>query len=138
LGRCTLKPVVKTDANLGLQSKLEWFQLKSGTEDAGELLACFELFSLDDKTVANMPAYPPKSGVLYKVPNGIRPELQRTMIEVLSWGLRNMKSFQLSDIDRPQVIMECGGRTMETEIIKNFKKVPNFTKPVMYLDIVSV
>ncbi len=136
MGRCTVKPIVKVDSNLGIKSKLEWFQLKNGNDDVGEILACFELFSLDEKTLPNIPPLPPKTGALYRVPHNIRPELQRTIIEILAWGLRNMKSFQLSDIDRPQVIFECAGRTIETEIIKNLKKNPNFTKPVMQLDIV--
>jgi dysferlin len=120
-----------------MQSKLEWFQLKNGNDDVGEILACFELFSLDKITLPNIPALPPKTGALFRVSPTIRPHQQRTMIEILAWGLRNMKSFQLSDIDRPQVIFECGERTIETEIIKNLKKNPNFVKPVIQFDIVN-
>jgi hypothetical protein len=129
---------VKVESNLGMLSKLEWIQLKNGDDDVGEILACFELFSLDEKTLPNIPALPPKTGAIYRVPSNIRPELLRTMIEILAWGLRNMKSFQLSDIDRPQVIFECGGRTIETEIIKNLKKNPNFSKPIIQFDIVNL
>ena len=56
----------------------------------------------------------------------------------MAWGVRNMKTFQLSDVDRPQVIFECGGHKTETEVIKNVKKNPNFNKPVLYFDIVRV
>lgn len=49
-----------------------------------------------------------------------------------------MKTFQLSDVDCPQVIFECGGQKIESEVIKNVKQNPNFAKPVMFFDIVSV
>lgn len=49
-----------------------------------------------------------------------------------------MKTFQLSDVDCPQVIFECGGQKVESEVIKNVKQNPNFSKPVLYFDIVSV
>ena len=48
-----------------------------------------------------------------------------------------MKTFQLSEVDCPQVIFECGGHKIETETIKNVKQNPNFAKPVVYFDIVS-
>jgi hypothetical protein len=70
--------------NYGRQCKLEWLTLKKDKENAGELLACFELFLMDEKANNKyIPNYPPKVGALYTVPSGIRPELQRTMIEVL-------------------------------------------------------
>ena len=132
-----MTPIVRCGANQGRPSKLEWFPIKRGNEDGGELLACFELYLLDDENCM-VPVLPPKVGGVYRLPTGIRPELQRTMIEVLAWGVRNMKTFQLSDVDCPQVIFECGGHKIETETIKNVKQNPNFSKPVIYFDIVRV
>jgi otoferlin len=81
LGRCSAKPVVRSDQGTG---RLKWFQLKKGDEKAGELLACFDLYQIDDDTQRRaLPLVPPKTGAIYRVPNGIRPELQRTVIEVL-------------------------------------------------------
>lgn len=48
-----------------------------------------------------------------------------------------MKTFQLSDVDCPQVIFECGGHKAESEIIRNLKQNSNFGKPVLYFDIVK-
>jgi hypothetical protein len=48
-----------------------------------------------------------------------------------------MKNFQLSEVDSPQVVFECGGLKIESEILKNAKKNLNFSKPVLYFDIVS-
>lgn len=47
-----------------------------------------------------------------------------------------MKTFQLSEVDCPQVVFECGGHKIESEVIKNVKENPNFVKPVFYFDIV--
>ena len=47
-----------------------------------------------------------------------------------------MKSFQLSDIDCPQLIFECAGERMESHVFKNFKGNPNFNKFVLYFDVV--
>ncbi len=49
-----------------------------------------------------------------------------------------MKTFQLSDVDRPQIILECGSNIIETEIMKNVKQNPNFIKPNLYLDVVII
>jgi hypothetical protein len=131
-------PVVRHDASLDRSCRLEWYPVRKESENAGELLAAFELFYLDDSSGNSakvLPPLPPKVGSLYKVPNGIRPELQRTMIEVLSWGVRNMKKFQMSDVECPQVIFECGDYKVESEVIKQVKQHPNFSKPVLFFDI---
>ena len=39
-----------------------------------------------------------------------------------------MKSYQLSDVDHPQIVFECGHHKIETEMMKNIKKNPNFSK----------
>ena len=64
-------------------SKLEWFPVINNNENAGELLACFELFQIDKLNPKSLPELPPKIGSIYRVPNAIRPELKRTMIEVV-------------------------------------------------------
>ncbi|CAF0722705.1 unnamed protein product [Brachionus calyciflorus] len=136
LGRCLVTPKFRDQTNRSSPNKLEWFQLKRDSEDAGELLASFELFLIDDNNPQkSLPPLPPREGSLYRVPNDIRPELQRTIIEILSWGVRNMKTFQLSEVECPQVIFECDGHKIKSQIIKNLKQNPNFSKPVLFFDI---
>lgn len=136
MGRCLATPKLQIETEN--HSKLQWYNLTHHSEPAGELLASFELFPLDENSPSkNLPPLPPKIGSLFKVPSGIRPELQRTVIEVLAWGVRNMKNFQLSEVECPQVIFECGGSKVKSEIIKNLKKNQNFSKPVLFFDIVS-
>ena len=49
-----------------------------------------------------------------------------------------MKTFQLSDVDRQQIIFECGPHKLETEIMKNVKLNPNFSKSNLFFDIVII
>jgi hypothetical protein len=44
----------------------------------------------------------------------------------------------LSDVDCPQVVFEVGGHEIESTIIKNSKKTPNFDKPLLFLDVVCI
>ena len=48
-----------------------------------------------------------------------------------------MKTFMLSDIDCPQVVFEVGGQQIESTMIKNAKKTPNFEKSLLFVDVVS-
>lgn len=131
MGRLSVKPILITQRSDS--SKLKWYKIMRDKSSAGELLALFELYSIDSST--SLPPYPPNFGSIYRLPTEIRPKLQRTIIEVLIWGVRNMKKFQLSDINCPQVIFECGEHKIESEIIRNVKRCPNFQKPVLYFDV---
>jgi hypothetical protein len=82
LGRCTAYPIIINETNNG-KTKLEWINLQRNNEDAGELLACFELYLLDENRENKyLPSLPPKLGALFKLPSEIRPQLNRTIIEV--------------------------------------------------------
>jgi len=78
---------------------------------------------------------PPKRGSLYTVPNGIRPVMQRTAIEVMAWGVRNMKKFQLSSVTSPSIEFEVSGNVLETKMIKNTKNNPNFPENHIFFDV---
>lgn len=58
--------------------------------------------------------------------------------QVLTWGLRNMKTYQLATVSSPSLIVECGGEIVQTAVVKNFKKNPNFPGSVLLLKVVSV
>ncbi|CAF0934963.1 unnamed protein product [Rotaria sordida] len=137
LGRVQCSPIVRLVPDETKPTiKLKWFPVKRGKDDAGELLAAFELFLLPETdSEKKMPPHPPKRGSLFIVPQTIRPQLVRTGIEILCWGIRNMKTFMLSDVDCPQVVFEVGGNEIESTIIKSAKKTPNFDKPLLFLDV---
>ena len=104
-----------------------------------------------------VPFTPPfaPDGNHYMVPSGIRPVLQKTRIEVLfyllstsliplpppqvlCWGVRNMKRYNLLQVTSPLVELECGGHTLRTKHIPNANKNPNFPDPVVSMDVVRV
>ena len=56
--------------------------------------------------------------------------------QILCWGVRDMKRFQLMHVTSPLVEMECGGTVVRSDHIKNAKENPNFPKPVISFDVV--
>ncbi len=59
--------------------------MKRDKDDAGDLLACFELYLLDENGENKyLPPLPSKIGAIYRLPNEIRPQLHRTVIEVIN------------------------------------------------------
>ena len=57
--------------------------------------------------------------------------------QVLTWGVRHMKKFQLAAVNSPSIEIECGGVVLSTIKIKNAKKNPNFDTSSMLFDVVS-
>ncbi|XP_054916786.1 dysferlin isoform X6 [Poeciliopsis prolifica] len=81
--------------------------------------------------------YPPpqREPNVFMVPQGIKPVLQRTAIEILAWGVRNLKSFQLSSVTSPSLQVECGGSMVQSCVIRSMKKKPNFAVNTLILDV---
>uniref|UniRef100_A0A8C6TZ59 Otoferlin a n=1 Tax=Neogobius melanostomus TaxID=47308 RepID=A0A8C6TZ59_9GOBI len=74
-------------------------------------------------------------GPIIPVPLGIRPVLSRYRIEVLFWGLRDLKRINLAQVDRPRVDIECAGRGVQSALIQNYKKNPNFGTLVKWFEV---
>ncbi|XP_008284661.1 myoferlin isoform X2 [Stegastes partitus] len=135
MGRCTCPPLVKLNPSVDVSPKLLWFPITRKGRSAGEALLAAELLLKNKGSDGDMPLVPPRQGELYMVPQGIKPVVQRTAIEVLTWGLRNMKTYQLATVSSPSLIVECGGKIVQTAVIKNFKKNPNFPSSVLLLEV---
>ncbi|ESN98173.1 hypothetical protein HELRODRAFT_177418 [Helobdella robusta] len=156
LGRAFGKPVVKLDPTDTKQPVLlKWYPVKKGDQDGGEVLAAFELLLIDGPKEPPFP--PPKRGNFYMVPNGIRPQMARTAVEVIHqsipvdigvlllarqlfshvmcWGLRNMKKFQLLEVSSPNVEIEINGTILESKVIRDMSKNPNFDDPMLFFDV---
>lgn len=78
----------------------------------------------------------PKFANRFRVPDDVRPGMQRTAIEVLCWGVRNMSRFQLLSVTSPFVEFEIGGQVKYSSVIKNSKRNPNFPNPLLFFDVV--
>ncbi|XP_076441089.1 otoferlin-like [Babylonia areolata] len=147
IGRALCKPVVKLSseeyASPKFPPRLEWWDIYRGSERAGELLAAFELLQLaafgdtsgQDLPPLELPAMDKDRGPIMPVPKGIRPVLSKHRIEVLFWGVRDIKRIHLQQVDRPRIDIECAGHVLSSSIIQNCKKNPNFSVPVKYFDV---
>uniref|UniRef100_A0A8C3ACN5 Dysferlin, limb girdle muscular dystrophy 2B (autosomal recessive) n=1 Tax=Cyclopterus lumpus TaxID=8103 RepID=A0A8C3ACN5_CYCLU len=144
MGRCVCRP------SLTASPHLAWFPVRRGDQNAGELLAAFELIRREKLMFPgflseNLQQWPEESDLphpppqrepnVFVVPQGIKPVLQRTAIEVLAWGVRNLKSFQLASITSPSLQVECGGVTLQSCVIRSVKKKPNFDVNTLVLDV---
>uniref|UniRef100_A0A3Q3DHJ1 Dysferlin, limb girdle muscular dystrophy 2B (autosomal recessive) n=1 Tax=Hippocampus comes TaxID=109280 RepID=A0A3Q3DHJ1_HIPCM len=130
MGRCVCSP------SLSRSPSLAWFPIHLADKDAGELLAAFELIRREKPEESDLPCLPPqREPNVFVVPQGIKPVLQRTAIEVLAWGVRNLKSFQLASVTSPSLQVECGGTTVQSCVIRSVKKKANFDVNTLFLDV---
>ena len=58
-------------------------------------------------------------------------------VKVLFWGLRDLKRVNLAKVDRPRVDIECAGKGVQSALIQNYKKNPNFSTLVKWFEVVS-
>jgi hypothetical protein len=58
-------------------------------------------------------------------------------LQVLFWGLRDLKRVNLAQVDRPRVDIECAGKGVQSSLIHNYKKNPNFNTLVKWFEVVS-
>ncbi|XP_064888726.1 fer-1-like protein 4 isoform X4 [Columba livia] len=146
LGQAFAVPHVKLVDEPYTTPPLQFFNFYKGTKAAGELIAAFELIELDYSGYLE-PSVPedvepkelgylgdPRAG-RFIIPEGIRPVLKEFRIEILFWGLRDLKRVNLFEVDQPQVIIECAGKKVESEVIMAYKENPNFTELVKYMDV---
>ena len=59
-------------------------------------------------------------------------------MQILCWGVRNMKNYQLSSVTSPSIEFEVSGKMISSDIIKNTRRNPNFTEPIYFFDVVSI
>ncbi|NWX69431.1 FR1L4 protein, partial [Alca torda] len=141
LGQAFAVPQVKLVDEPYAKPDMQFFDFYKGTKAAGELIATFELIELDysgylEDVEPKEPDYlgDPRAG-RFIIPEGICPVLKEFCIEILFWGLRDLKRVNLFEVDQPQVIIECAGKKVESEVIVTYKENPNFTELVKYMDV---
>uniref|UniRef100_A0A672USI4 Otoferlin n=1 Tax=Strigops habroptila TaxID=2489341 RepID=A0A672USI4_STRHB len=140
MGRTFAKPVVKMSDEQycppRFPPQLEYYQIYRGNSTAGDLLAAFELLQVpaSDLPPIDGPTDMDRGPIL-PVPLGIRPVLSKYRVEVLFWGLRDLKRVNLAQVDRPRVDIECAGRGVQSALIQNYKKNPNFSTLVKWFEV---
>uniref|UniRef100_A0AAY5KMF9 C2 domain-containing protein n=1 Tax=Esox lucius TaxID=8010 RepID=A0AAY5KMF9_ESOLU len=134
LGSTVAVPDVKLSEQPYTPPPLQYQPLFCGSQSGGDLLGAFELIEVEDapghghmKGEASLPPLEEPDGQIYHVPVNIRPVLSTYRLEVLFWGLRELKKVQLLTVDRPQVFIECAGKGLRSSVIQSYKSNPNFT-----------
>ncbi|XP_019393662.1 PREDICTED: otoferlin [Crocodylus porosus] len=143
MGRTFAKPVVKmSDEDYSgprFPPQLEYYQIYRGNSTAGDLLAAFELLQIGAGGKSDLPPIDGPTdmdrGPILPVPMGIRPVLSKYRVEILFWGLRDLKRVNLAQVDRPRVDIECAGRGVQSSLIQNYKKNPNFSTLVKWFEV---
>ncbi|XP_026527237.1 otoferlin [Notechis scutatus] len=145
MGRTFAKPVVKMSDEKycppRFPPQLEYYQIYRGNSTAGDLLAAFELLQIGPAGKSDLPPISGPTdmerGPILPVPLGIRPVLSKYRVEILFWGLRDLKRVNLAQVDRPRVDIECAGRGVQSSLIQNYKKNPNFSTLVKWFEVNS-
>ncbi|NXT62655.1 OTOF protein, partial [Chaetops frenatus] len=128
IGSTVAAPVVTLAHQNYEPPKLCYHPVHCGSLSGGDLLATFELLEIPKSDPDRLPPLdPPDVGQIYPVPANIRPVLSKYRVEVLFWGVRELKKVQLLSVDRPQVLIECAGKGVKSSVIQSYKKNPNFT-----------
>ncbi|KAL8181722.1 UNVERIFIED_CONTAM: hypothetical protein K2H54_023421, partial [Gekko kuhli] len=127
IGSTVASPVVTLAGEKYEPPKLCYHPVYCGNLSGGDLLAAFELLQISDSGPENLPPVdPPDASLIYPVPSNIRPVLSKYRVEVLFWGLRELKKVQLLSVDRPQVLLECAAKGVKSCVIQSYKNNPNF------------
>ncbi|XP_035390396.1 fer-1-like protein 6 [Electrophorus electricus] len=135
LGSTLAIPVVQLNEEPYTPPQLQYSPLFCGNLSGGDILGAFELIQVSKKGKHPLPATEKPEGPIYPVPSYIRPVLCRYRIEVLFWGLRELKRVQLLTVDRPQVFIECAGKGVNSSVIQSYKSNPNFSVLVDSFDV---
>ncbi|XP_056157898.1 fer-1-like protein 4 [Lampris incognitus] len=144
LGRAYAEPELRFAEHPYQKPHLRFYDVTRGKVSAGELLAAFELIELDYSGLGEPclpgsvdpqePPYLPDQN-FFLIPEGVRPVLKTFRVEVLFWGVRDLKRVQLFEVERPLVRVECGGQQLESEEIISYKTHPNFSQLVGYFHV---
>ncbi|XP_026231915.1 LOW QUALITY PROTEIN: fer-1-like protein 6 [Anabas testudineus] len=135
LGSTVAVPEVRLSSDSYTPPTLQYSPLHYGSQSGGDLLAAFELLQIPQSGDQSLPPLEEQDGGIYTVPANIRPVLSTYRLEVLFWGLRELKKVQLLSVDRPQVFIECAGKTLRSSVIQKYKSNPNFTTLVNAIEL---
>ena len=58
-------------------------------------------------------------------------------MQMVCWGVRNMASFQLLSVKSPSVEISLGDVTVQSNVITNTDRNPNFDEPLVFRELVS-
>ncbi|KAK9306192.1 hypothetical protein QLX08_003081 [Tetragonisca angustula] len=138
-GRCTAIPLVKlaeeTYSPPDFPPKLEWYKFKSQRDCSGSVLAAFELIETMDDTSVDKVMDPSIQDVIFNIPDDIRPKMTSYRLEVIFWGVRDMKKINYMPVLNPRIIIECAAVQVKSEVMENAKKFCNYKEPHVIVEL---
>lgn len=76
-------------------------------------------------------------GKIYNLPDDIRPAMKSHRMEVIFWGVRDMRKINYVPVTKPRVVLECSGVHVKSEVMENAKKFSNFEENHVIVDLVK-
>uniref|UniRef100_A0A8C1FXR3 Dysferlin, limb girdle muscular dystrophy 2B (autosomal recessive) n=1 Tax=Cyprinus carpio TaxID=7962 RepID=A0A8C1FXR3_CYPCA len=122
MGRCVCQPSMVSSP------RLAWYPIQKAGKPAGQLLAAFELIRRNKDS--DLPYPPPqREPNVYMVPQGIKPLVVQYRL------FEPYENFQLASVTSPSLQVECGGSVVQSCVIRNAKKNPNFEVNTLFIDV---
>ncbi|KAG5335930.1 OTOF protein, partial [Acromyrmex charruanus] len=151
-GKCIAVPLVKltteTYSPPDFPPKLEWYKFQPQKDCTGSVLAAFELIEVSYRfffsgqiltrcfnSIADVPMDVSVKDKIYSIPPDIRPKMTSYRLEVIFWGVRDMRKIKYIPIRRPRIIVECAGVHIKSEVMKNARKFSNFEEPHIIVEL---
>lgn len=73
---------------------------------------------------------------IYSIPPDIRPKMANHRLEVVFWGVRDMRKINYTPVRRPRIIVECAGVHVKSTVIEDVRKFSNFRGPRIMIELV--
>ncbi|XP_043285592.1 otoferlin-like [Venturia canescens] len=139
-GRCIVTPVVKLTTETytapEFPPRLEWHKFQSQKDYSGSVLAAFELIEIGENDLVDFPSVNTSTeGKIYNLPDDIRPAMRSHRMEVIFWGVRDMRKINYVPVTKPRVVLECSGVHVKSEVMENAKKFSNFEENHIIVDL---
>lgn len=90
----------------------------------------------ENKEMLDVSLNTPVEDKIYSIPPDIRPKMASYRLEVIFWGVRDMRKINYIPVRRPRVVVECAGIHVKSEVMKNAKRFSNFEEPHIIIELV--
>lgn len=100
-----------------------------------KMYACI-IAQTENKEVLDVPLDMPAEDKIYSIPSDIRPKMASYRLEVIFWGVRDMRKIHCLPVRKPRIIVECAGIHVKSEVMKNAKRFGNFEESRIIIDLV--
>lgn len=94
-------------------------------------------FQTMDDTSVDKVMDPSIQDVIFNIPDDIRPKMTSYRLEVIFWGVRDMKKINYTPVLNPRIIIECAAVQVKSEVMENARKFCNYKEPHVVVELVT-